>query len=140
MPAGHPRSVFSATDRQQTVVACDDDHAVRDLLARLVEAEPGLRLVGDAADGVSAERLVLAERPDVVVMDLGLPERPGEEVIASLRACGFRGRIIVFSGSAPRVSVLLRLGADVLVRKGDVAGLLAELRAAASTPAAPVAA
>jgi len=57
-----------------------DDHAVvRDGLRVLLEAQSDISVVGDAANGREALRLVLQRHPDVVVMDIAMPELNGIE-------------------------------------------------------------
>ncbi|HEX4268392.1 MAG TPA: response regulator transcription factor [Steroidobacteraceae bacterium] len=62
-----------------------DDHAVvREGYRRLLESEPSLRLVGEASDGPQACQRARALRPDVVVMDIGLPGISGIEATRRL--------------------------------------------------------
>jgi DNA-binding NarL/FixJ family response regulator len=57
-----------------------DDHSImRDGLRALLEKEEGMSVVAEAGDGRSAVELALEHRPDVVVMDVGLPELNGVE-------------------------------------------------------------
>jgi DNA-binding NarL/FixJ family response regulator len=63
-----------------------DDHAlVREGVAALLREEPDLEVVGEAADGETALRLAAESSPDVVVMDIGLPDMTGIEVTRRLR-------------------------------------------------------
>jgi DNA-binding NarL/FixJ family response regulator len=62
-----------------TVVLADDHALVRRGLERLLDADPGIEVVGTAADGVEAVTLVEAKRPDVVLMDLQMPQLDGVE-------------------------------------------------------------
>jgi DNA-binding NarL/FixJ family response regulator len=61
------------------VVLADDHALVRRGLERLLDADPGIEVVGTAADGVEAVTLVEAKRPDVVLMDLQMPQLDGVE-------------------------------------------------------------
>src|ERR1700730_6050239 len=67
-------------------VVLADEHAVlRGSLRRLVEAEPDLRVIAEADDLGATVRLVLRERPDVLVLDVRLADRPTLETVEMLR-------------------------------------------------------
>lgn len=66
------------------VFVVDDHPMVRSGLAAMIAAEPDLQPVGEAASGVDALRLVPPARPDVVLMDLVLPELDGIAAIGAL--------------------------------------------------------
>ena len=68
------------------VVIADDEPLARQLLERLVGAQPGLSIVGVAHSGHAAERLIAATKPDLVFLDIEMPEMTGVELTASLRA------------------------------------------------------
>lgn len=67
-----------------TVAIVDDERLARERLRRLVEAEDDLRVVGTAATGADAVRLVLDEAPDLLFLDLQMPELDGFGVAAQL--------------------------------------------------------
>jgi len=62
------------------VVLADDHALVREGTAELLERAGGIRVVGQAADGLEAVRLTEALRPDVLLLDLAMPELDGLEV------------------------------------------------------------
>jgi DNA-binding NarL/FixJ family response regulator len=72
------------------VVVADDERMVRTALRVILDAEPGLRVVGEAATGAEAVSVVRELRPDVVLMDVRMPEIDGiratEQILASLDA------------------------------------------------------
>jgi DNA-binding NarL/FixJ family response regulator len=80
-------------------IALVDDHpVVRAGLRALVDAQDDLTVVGEASDAHSAEQLVAAIRPDVVLMDLNLGGGPGgAEVTARLRALPEPPRVLVLT-------------------------------------------
>lgn len=75
-----------------------DDHAgYRDGMARLLGAQPGLDVVGEAADGTAALSGILRLQPDVALVDIRMPGLDGLEVCRRLRT----------NGSAPQTRVVL---------------------------------
>lgn len=84
------------------VVVADDHTVVRDGLRALIEATPGIELLGEATNGDEAIALARRVRPDVVLMDLAMPGRNGIDAT----------REIVASGSASAVLILTMFGDD----------------------------
>ena len=71
-----------------TVFLADDHAVLRDGLRVLLEAQPDIRVIGDAANGREAVRRVARLRPDVVVMDIAMPELNGIEAAREIgRVC-----------------------------------------------------
>ena len=83
-----------------------DDHPMwRDAVARDL-AEAGYDVVATAADGAQALRVAGAARPDVVVLDLRLPDMSGVEVTRGLQAAHPAVRVLVLSASGEQQDVL----------------------------------
>jgi two-component system LytT family response regulator len=68
----------------KTVFFAEDEPLARDVLRDAIYAHPGLRLVGEAADGATALARILQLRPEVVFMDIQMPEMTGLEVLRRL--------------------------------------------------------
>jgi DNA-binding NarL/FixJ family response regulator len=89
-----------------TRVMVVDDHPMwRDAVARDL-TEAGYEVVATASDGAQALRLTGAARPDVVVLDLQLPDMSGVEVTRGLRAADPGIRVLVLSASGEQQDVL----------------------------------
>lgn len=67
------------------VVVADDHPIVRQGMVALLEDEPDIEVVADVGDGRAALSAVLAEEPDVVLMDLRMPEMDGVEATRAVR-------------------------------------------------------
>ncbi len=75
-----------------------DDHAiVRDGIQSLLATEPDIECVGEAANGTDAVSLVRSLRPDVILMDLVMPEMDGIEAIRQIMAYQPEARILVLT-------------------------------------------
>lgn len=104
-----------------------DDHGIfRDGLRRLLEAEPNLCVVGEAADGAEAVALVTQLRPDILLLDLAMPRVTGMEVLRELAAGKHPVRTILLTASVERPQILeaLQLGARGVVHKESATQVL----------------
>src|SRR5438045_9680736 len=96
-----------------------DDHPMwRDAVARDL-TEAGYDVVATASDGAQALRVAGAARPDVVVLDLQLPDMSGVEVTAGLRAVHPAAHVLLMSASGGRQDGLdaLKAGAVAPLKK-----------------------
>lgn len=99
-----------------------DDHAVlRESLGALLETQPDFHVVGTAANGAQALELVKAEKPDILVLDLFMPESDGFEVLRTIDRGGILVASVVLTGSESQLDYaqVVRYGARGLVLKGD---------------------
>lgn len=97
-----------------------DDHALlRDLLRRLLEAEPDIRVIGEAADGRELLRQAQALRPDVAIVDIAMPELNGVDATAQLTTRHPALRVVCLSSyTAPSyVRSMLKAGAAGYLNK-----------------------
>ena len=127
----------AAGDTPAGVLICDDNDAIRRLLATIVAGDPGLRIVGEAADGNEAIVEALALQPDVILLDLAMPRRSGLEALPELRRVAPEARIVVLSGftSANVAEEVIALGAATYVEKGaDPAAIVAAIEQALAPP------
>ena len=111
------------------VVVVDDEADLRVLVRRALERRGGFDIVGEAGDARTALEVAAAQQPDVVVLDLGLPDLAGGEVITQLRELVPQVRIVVFTGSDPaEVGAGIReRGAFALAEKRRDVGYLVDV-------------
>jgi two-component system, NarL family, response regulator NreC len=102
-----------------TVVLADDHNVIRTGLRAMLEAEPDLRVIGEAADAAAAAKLVVDRRPDVLVLDLQMPGADPRTDIPRLRETAPGTAIVVLTmQSDPRMARdLMRAGASGFVLK-----------------------
>jgi NarL family two-component system response regulator LiaR len=123
----------TTTTERIRVLVVDDHLMVRRGLATFLRAAPDLELVGEAATGAEAVRLCAQNRPDVVLMDLRLPEMSGVEATRAIRQANPTIQVIAVTSSHEDHLVLdaLRAGAiGYLLKDVSVTGLSDAIRAA----------
>lgn len=95
------------------LVVADDHPIVRDGLRALVEASPGIELIGEATTGDEAIEVARAVRPDVVLMDLAMPGRNGIEATREIASNGWASAVLILTMFADDESIFaaMRAGA-----------------------------
>ena len=115
------------------VLVVDDQHLIRGGLRAIIDAEPDLRVVGEAADGASAAREAVACRADVVLMDVQMPGVDGIEGVRLVIEARPEARVLMLTMFDLDDYVLraLRAGASgFLLKTTPPADLTAAIRAA----------
>lgn len=79
------------------IVVVDDHPVVRDGLRGMIDGQPDLVVVGEAADGSDAVAVVARQRPDVVLMDLRMPRVDGVSAIAEIGRTAPEARVLVLT-------------------------------------------
>ena len=110
------------------VVVVDDEPLVRAGLRALLEEAPDITVVGEAADGAQAVELVVRSHPDVVLMDVRMPNVNGLEATRRLRASHSRARVLVVTTADDDAYVVeaLRAGASGFLLKDTAPARLAD--------------
>jgi DNA-binding response OmpR family regulator len=119
-------------DAPVRVLVADDEEDIR-LLVCLAVRKAGCTVVADVADGAQALRAAREQRPDLVVLDVSMPEATGLEVCEALRAdpltAGCRVLLLSAGASPDDIARGLAAGADAYLPKPfTVAGLVARVR------------
>jgi two-component system response regulator NreC len=121
--------------RETRIVLADDHTLIRAGLRRVVDAEPDLAVVGEANDGREAVSLAEKLKPDVVVMDIGMPNLNGIEACRQIRAELAETQVVMLSMHSDEGYVLraLKAGAKAYLLKDSAeADLARAIRAAAA--------
>ncbi len=115
-------------DRQAPIhlVIADDHPIFRDGLRRLLEAEPDLKVIGEAKDGAEAVKLARQLKPEILLLDLAMPKHPGLEALRELSTGGGSVRVILLTAAIEKNQIVeaLQLGARGVVMKDSATQVL----------------
>lgn len=117
------------------VFLAEDQTILRQSLRSLIEDQPGLEVVGEAADGEAAVRLVRALQPDIVVMDVSMPRMDGvQATLAIKRACpAVKVLALTVHETKSHIRQALHAGASgYVVKRSAAEELIQALRAVAA--------
>ncbi len=84
-------------DGNRTIMLVDDHAIVREGYRAVLQKQPGLQVIAEAADGAEAYRLFKETRPDLVIMDLTMPGMGGIEAVRRIRQADPGARVLVFT-------------------------------------------
>lgn len=117
---------------------CDDEPAFRRIASVVLSLDPDVEVVGEAADGREAIRVVGKLRPDVLLLDIAMPEMDGLEAMPHILEASPETRIVVLTGMVGQ-SVRQRAldsGARRFIEKGiDIEDLVAQVKEVCGEPA-----
>src|SRR5437868_8887554 len=117
------------------VLLADDHGIVRRGLKSLLESEPGLSIVAEAADGLEALRLCEEQAPDTLIVDIAMPKMNGIEVAARVQKLAHPPRVIILSMHADESYILRALAAGArayLLKDATDEDLLPAIRSVAA--------
>src|SRR5258706_2782977 len=108
------------------VVVVDDHALLRTGVANIINQEPDLEVVGEAADGLAAVRAFERLRPDVMLLDLRMPLMEGVEAVKQIRERDPQAKVIVLTtyDTDEDITRALRAGAKAYILKDIAADAL----------------
>ncbi len=123
------------SDTPLRVLLADDHNLVREGVRKILETQPGVKVVGEVADGESALRFLAEHEADVLVLDLSMPGIDGFEVLrrAKDRAPSLKVLVLTMHSDPGYVERAVQAGADgYLLKDSAVQDLVAGLEALAA--------
>ena len=113
---------------QIKILIADDHQMMRAGLRALLEQRPGAKVIAEAGDGRAAVQLALQLAPDVVIMDINMPDLNGVEATRQICAEGKGPKVIALTGYAPSTFAveMLNAGASAYLLKTNAAAELSK--------------
>jgi len=107
--------------RPITIALADDKPEIREAYRMILSRYPEFELVGEAADGLGAVELYRDKRPDIMLMDLQMPDISGTDAIAAIRRTDPDACLVVMTvfSTWDAIAAALRAGARGYLMKGD---------------------
>jgi len=96
------------------ILIADDHQLVRQGLVALLSVKPGVKVIGQAADGVEAVELAHSLRPDIILLDLLMPRKSGIEASREIKADNPDARILIITSFAEDENVYQAIKAGAL--------------------------
>lgn len=111
-----------------SVLLADDLTLVREGLAALCQAQPAYKVVGQCSEGAAALQMIQAQRPDIAVLDMNLPDLHTLEIVRRVREANLPTRMVVLSTRRDRKTVVeaLRCGVNAFLLKSVPSNQLLE--------------
>ncbi|MGA2213966.1 MAG: response regulator transcription factor [Bryobacteraceae bacterium] len=113
---------------QEIRILLVDDHSLfRDSLSRLLQTEPGFRVVGSCSSVSETLEIAARERPDIILLDYDLGEEQGTAALVEIRKSGFQGRILMVTAGmsdAATVGVLENGSEGIFLKHSSPAQLV----------------
>ena len=123
---------METTKKKMKIVIAEDNQMVREGLCSLLNQQPDMQVVGEAGDGDGAVRLVSELSPDVVILEVAMPNLNGIEATRQIQAANGKTKVIALTMHAERpiVAKMLRVGATgYLLKDCAFEDLVAAVRA-----------
>ena len=113
-----------ASTKTKKVIIIEDQTILRDLISQLIEGYPNMEVIAQSGDGSEGYELCLKHEPDLVILDIMLPNLTGSEVLRRLKTKAPKTNILIFSAAASNgmVNRLLKAGVTGYIEKA--AGLV----------------
>ncbi len=127
MPTADPGAAAAPSATLQARVLVVDDHSLlRTGVANIINQEPGFEVVAEAANGLDAIEAFITHRPDVVLMDLRMPEMEGVEAVRRIREIDPQARVVVLTtyDADEDIARALQAGAKAYILKDIAADAL----------------
>ncbi len=109
------------TDTKIRIVLADDHQVLRSGLRALLNLEPDFEVVGEASNGIEAVKLAETLRPDIIVMDVSMPEMDGLQAAKDIRSLDLQSKIVMLTVHADEEYLFqsLKAGASGFVHKSS---------------------
>ena len=102
----------SITQKLETVFIIEDEALLCDLIYEYIKTIPGLEIIGTSGDGQEAIRKCFELKPDLIILDIRLPEVSGLEILMLLKRRLPDTKVLIFTGSVTAHSIKIAIEGD----------------------------
>lgn len=97
----------------------DDHNLVREGIKRILEKEKEFKIIGEATDGLEAVKKAIRLNPDIILMDINMPNSNGLEALRKLKDLGIKCKVIILTTEAKKEYIIEanKIGADAYLEK-----------------------
>ncbi|MFN2560697.1 MAG: response regulator transcription factor [Jatrophihabitans sp.] len=106
------------------VLLVDDEPDIRLVLRTALRLRSGIEIVGEATTSFSAAELATEQAPDLVVLDLGLPDSSGSDSYVQVQAAAPGSKFVIYSSSDAEREWFRTHGVDFVGKNGDLTELM----------------
>lgn len=103
----------------KTIIVIEDQTMLRDLICEWIEGNTDLKIIAQSGDGAEAYELCMKHKPDIILLDIILPNLNGSELLKRLQSHKLKVDTLIFTALSDQntISRLLKLGANGIVNK-----------------------
>ena len=101
------------------IMLVDDHNLVREGIKRILESERDFKIIAEAVDGIDAVKKAISYKPDIILMDINMPNSSGLEALRKIEDLGLKVKVIILTSEFKREYIIdaIKIGAKGFLQK-----------------------